>query len=56
MSELLLPPYVDYRAGRQGFLDTEHKVEEAPYQEAIEAAKRWLGRRYLCHQPINRKI
>ena len=44
--ELLLEPYVDYRAD----LDAERR-----YLDSVEAAKRWLGERYLCHEPINRR-
>jgi hypothetical protein len=26
---------------------------EFPYQDKVEAAKRWLGKSYLCYEPIN---
>lgn len=29
--------------------------ERYPYEFDIQKAKRWLGERYLCHSPINRR-
>jgi hypothetical protein len=30
-------------------------TEEFPYQIRIESAKRWLGDRYVCAKPINKR-
>lgn len=55
MSELLLEPYVDYRPGRVPEHAPDRDGKQHPYADSIDAAKRWLGDRYLCHEPINKR-